>query len=287
MTGTCCSSSTPAEHLLGACSGLVAALLPLCPKVQVLATSREPLRVPGEAAMAVRPLWLTDAVRLFGQRAAEAGAEPAPQNLAAVASICVQLDKLPLAIELAAAELAELGEQSLNLARLAGGAAGHGGAGDTAALATTAALAELLARLEAGQTSLGGSARGSGQSGRHQTLRAAIGWSHELCTPSERLLWARLSVFTGPFGLRDAQDVCTTRQLSDETVAAALTLLAERSVLLSDRQAGGNPRFLLPVTLRAYGRQMLRQLDQEEEFLARHQRWQDGRRHRYGAPAGK
>ena len=142
VTGTCCWCSTPAstwlevltdqlrdrhlllildtcEHLLGACAGLVAALLPLCPKVQVLATSREPLRVPGEAAMAVRPLRLTDAVRLFGQRAAEAGAEPAPQNLAAVASICVQLDKLPLAIELAAAELAKLGEQSLSLTRLA------------------------------------------------------------------------------------------------------------------------------------------------------------------------
>ena len=70
-------------------------------------------------------------------------------------------------------------------------------------------------------------------------------------------------------------------------MAAALTLLAERSVLLSDRQAGGNPRFLLPATLRAYGRQMLRQLDQEEEFIARHQGWQDGRRHRYGAPEGK
>ena len=86
-----------------------------------------------------------------------------------MASICVQLDKLPLAIELAVAEL--------SLAELS--------------------LAELLARLEAGHT--------------HQRLRAAIGWSHELCTPSERLLWARLSVFTGPFGPRDAQDVCASR----------------------------------------------------------------------------
>ena len=223
------------EHLLGACASLVAALLPLCPKVQVLATSREPLRVPGEATVAVRPLRLTDAVRLFGQRATEAGVEIGPQNRGVVSSICVQLDKLPLAIELAVAEL--------SLAELS--------------------LAELLARLEAGHT--------------HQRLRAAIGWSHELCTPSERLLWARLSVFPGPFGLRDAQDVCTTRQLSDETVAAGLTLLSERSVLLAGQQAGGW-RFLLPATLRAYGRQMLRQLGQEEEeFTVRHQRWQDGR----------
>jgi predicted ATPase len=238
------------EHVLGACAGLIAALLPLCPKVQVLATSREPLRVPGEAVVAVRPLRLADAVRLFERRAAEAGVELAPQNRAAVASICVQLDKLPLALELAAAELAKLGGQSQSLS-----------------------LAQLLARLEAGHT--------------NQTLRAAIGWSHELCTPSERLLWARLSVFTGPFGPRDAQDVCTTRQLSDETVAAGLTLLAERSVLLPDRQADGNPRFVLPATLRAYGRQMLRRLGQDEEFTARHRRWQDGRRHRFGTPAGK
>ena len=75
------------EHLLGACASLVAALLPLCPKLQVLATSREPLRVPGEAAVAVGPLRLADALRLFGQRPAEAGVEIAPQNRAAVASI--------------------------------------------------------------------------------------------------------------------------------------------------------------------------------------------------------
>jgi len=248
------------EHLLGACASLVAALLPLCPKVQVLATSREPLRVPGEAAVAVCPLRLADAVRLFCQRAAEAGVEITPQSRAAVASICVQLDKLPLAIELAAAELVKVGKQSQSVARQ-----------------LTRQLAGLLARLEAGHI--------------HQTLRAAIGRSHELCTPSERLLWARLSVFTGPFGLRDAQDVCTTRQLPDETIAAGLTLLAERSVLLPDRpaglrQAGHGPRYLLPATLRAYGRQMLRQLGQDEEFTARHRRWQEGRR-RYGASAGK
>ena len=126
-------------------------------------------------------------------------------------------------------------------------------------------LAGLLARLEAGHT--------------HQTLRAAIGWSHELCTLSERLLWARLSVFTGPFGLRDAQDVCTTRQLPDETIAAGLTLLC-RAVGAATRAADRRPagrsqpaRYLLPATLRAYGGQMLRQLGQDEEFGARHQRW--------------
>jgi predicted ATPase len=249
------------EHLLGACAALVAALLPPCPKMQVLATSREPLRVPGGATVAVRPLRLADAVGLFGQRAAQAGIEFAPRNRAAVASACVQLDKLPLAIELAAAEL---GQQARDRG-------------------PTRQLAELMGRLEAGHD-LGLAGR---EPGRHQSLRAAIGWSHELCTPSERLLWARLSVFTGPFGRQDAQDVCAGADLPDESVAAGLRLLAERSVLLADRRAGGaagGRRYLLPVTLRAYGGQMLRRLGQDAEFAARHRYWQDRCRGQ-GAPA--
>ena len=272
------------EHLLGACAALIAALLPPCPKMQVLATSREPLRVPGEATVEVRPLRLADAVELFSRRAVQAGVEISPQNRAAVASVCVQLDKLPLAIELGAAELARLGRDR----------------------PPTAALAELLARLETGHAGPDGIGEtghagpdgtgpdgpraedaSSGEPGRHRTMRAAIGWSHELCTPSERLLWTRLSVFTGPFGLRDATDVCAGEELAAEAIAAGLSLLAERSVLLSDRLADSGTRFLLPVTLRSYGRQMLRRLGQDEEFAARHKRWQDDRRPRQGTPAGK
>ena len=69
------------EHLLGACAALVAALLPPCPKMQVLATSREPLRVPGETTVTVRPLRLADAVELFGRRAAQAGTQIRPVRL--------------------------------------------------------------------------------------------------------------------------------------------------------------------------------------------------------------
>jgi predicted ATPase len=245
------------EHLLGACASLVAALLPACPKLQVLATSREPLRVPGEATAAVRPLRLAEAVDLFGRRAARAGAVIAPEHRATVASICVQLDKLPLAIELATGQLAE---QPL-----------------------AQRLSWLLAQLEAGHDV----PRGDGEPGRHRTLRAAIGWSHELCTPSERLLWARLSVFAGRFSRADAQDVCGGDQLPGETVAAGLSLLAERSLLLASRMPDRSASYLLPATLRAYGGRMLRRLGQEEEFTARHQRWQEGRRPRpnHGAPA--
>jgi predicted ATPase len=252
------------EHLLGACASLIAALLPACPKMQVLATSREPLRVPGEATVAVRPLRLADAVDLFGRRAARAGVVLAPEHRATVASICVQLDKLPLAIELAADQLGD---------RQRDGAAGP----------LAPPLAWLLAQLEAGHDV----PRGDGEPGRHRTLRAAIGWSHELCTPSERLLWARLSVFTGRFGRQDALDVCASGQLPGETVAAGLSLLAERSVLLASQRPDESPCYLLPATLRTYGRRMLRRLGQEQEFTARHQRWQDGRRPQHDAPAGK
>ena len=143
-------------------------------------------------------------------------------------------------------------------------------------------LAWLLGQLEAGHDLPGG----DGEPGRHRTLRAAIGWSHELCTPSERLLWARLSVFTGRFGRADAQDVCTSDQLPPATVAASLSLLAERSVLLASRPPDGDTSYLLPATLRAYGRRMLHRLGQEDEFTARYQHWQDGRRPQPGAPAG-
>jgi predicted ATPase len=248
------------EHLLGACAALIAALLPACPKLQVLATSREPLRVPGETAVAIRPLRLANAVDLFGRRAARAGVVLRPEQRATVASVCVQLDKLPLAIELATAQLADLQRDGADRP-----------------------LAALLAQLEAGHDV----PRGDGEPGRHRTLRAAIGWSHQLCTPSERLLWARLSVFTGAFGRADAQDVCTGGQLPGETVAAGLSLLAERSVLLDGQQPDGSPCFLLPGTLRAYGRRMLLRLGEEEEFTARHQRWQDGCRPQHDAPAGK
>ena len=94
-------------------------------------------------------------------------------------------------------------------------------------------------------------------------------------------------MFTGPFGLRDATDVCGGDELPAKAVAAGLSLLAERSVLLADRPAGNEARFVLPVTLRAYGGQMLRRPGQDQEFAARHKRWQDDRRPHQGSSAGK
>jgi predicted ATPase len=250
------------EHLLGACAGLATALLTPCPKLQILATSREPLRVPGEAELAIRPLLLRDALALFVRRAGQAGVAVAAENRATAASICVQLDKLPLAIALAAGELAR------------NEAAPGQAAPDQAAGRTPAdRLASLLSHLEADYDF----PRDPDQpAARHQTLRAAIGWSHELCTPAERLLWARLSVFAGPFRRPDAHDVCTTSQLPAEVVTAGLSLLTERSVLLADRRTPGE--YSLPVILRGYGRQMLHRLGEDVEFEERYRRWQDTRR---------
>jgi len=94
-------------------------------------------------------------------------------------------------------------------------------------------------------------------------------------------------VFTGPFGLRDATDVCGADELPAEAVTAGLSLLAERSVLLADRPAGHEARIVLPVMFRAYGGQMLRRLGQDQEYAARHKQWQDDRRPHQGSPAGK
>jgi predicted ATPase len=152
-------------------------------------------------------------------------------------------------------------------------AAGKLAAGKLAA----AELGGLLARLEADYDFLHDPAN---PVARHQTLRAAIGWSHELCTPAERLLWARLSVFAGPFRLEDAQDVCATGRLPDDAVAAGLTLLTERSVLLADDGPGRVPSFRLPGTLRAYGRGMLQRVAEDAEFQGRYERWRD----KAGAP---
>jgi predicted ATPase len=104
---------------------------------------------------------------------------------------------------------------------------------------------------------------------------AAIGWSHQLCTPAERLLWARLAVFPGWFGLQDAQEICADAHLPEDVVAAALTLLAERSVLLKDLIAAGD-RFRLPATIRAYGMDMLRRLEAVDELTDRYRRWHKG-----------
>ncbi len=216
------------EHLTGACTDFVTKLL-LMPgrDVRILATSRETLRAPGGLSVTIRPLPLRFAVTLFARRAAEVDADfrITPENRAAVQEICLLLDRLPLAIELAARQV------------------------------PCGPLDQLYSRLREDFWFL----RDAGAvPARHESLRAAIGWTYQLCTQAEQRLWARLSVFTGSFGLRDAQNVCADGELHEQAIDTAVTMLVARSVLLTELQTGRQVQYRLPATLRAYGAAELR-----------------------------
>ncbi|GGY01717.1 LuxR C-terminal-related transcriptional regulator [Streptomyces djakartensis] len=178
------------EHLAGACARLAAALLHGTEGVRVLATSRHRLGLTEEHLLEVRPLPVPDpdddpsaaegypALTLFADRAAAVvpGFRLTPGNLASVARLCRRLDGLPLAIELAAVRMRVLDVDQL-LDRL----------DDRYRFLTTGSPAAQP---------------------RHQTLRGAVAWSHDLCTGPERLVWARLSVLAGGFDLETAEAVC-------------------------------------------------------------------------------
>jgi len=236
------------EHLIQGCAELAAALLRHCPETRIMATSREPLRLPEERVYSLRPLTLGHAVVLFGKRAREVRPEfrVTPGNRPVVTEICRRLDRLPLAIELAAGQLASL------------------------------SLTELRDDLDHG---LGLLHDGDEEApGRHQTMSAAIGWSHQLCTPAERLLWARLSVFAEPFQLSDARQVGGDQHLDPAAVADALLGLAMRSVLLTEITPGGGTVYRIPETIRAYGSAMLLRLGEERAVHARYRLWQAQRK---------
>jgi predicted ATPase len=236
------------EHLTGACAELAMRLL-LMPDsgTRILATSRQSLRVPGGLTVAIGPLPLPDAVTMFGRRAAEAapGFQVTPENQTVVAAICRRLDRLPLAIELAARQLA------------------------------VGPLERLRSRLEEDYWFLRNS---SAVPPRHETLRAAIGWSYQLCQPAEQLLWARLSVFAGSFTVGDAQVVCSDKKLPEEAIDAAAAMLAARSILRIEPLSGGQTRFRLPAIVRAYGAALLP--PGHHEWERRYLAWQAGHQDR-------
>ncbi|MET8985715.1 ATPase [Nonomuraea wenchangensis] len=238
------------EHVVQGCAELVHELLEAAPNLKVLATSRQSLHLPYEHVVPVPPLqvpgddpaenlFTNESVQLF---AARAGASvPDFQldegNIGTVAELCRRLDGIPLAIELAAVRLRALSvDQILGL------------------------LADRFSLLAgASRTALP----------RHQTLRAAIGWSHELCEPAERLLWARLSVFAGDFELDAARFVCSDGRLPSEDITDLVTGLVEKSVLLIRSNHAG-VRYKLIDTLAEYGDEWLDKLGQREQMRQRH-----------------
>ena len=239
------------EHLLEAAPE-VAALLASCPPLKVLATSRAPLRLRGERLYRVAPLAVPDparapevepvaaspAARLFVERAREANPSfgLTGRNAAAVAAICWRLDGLPLALELAAAGARFLGPTEL-LSRL-----------DTA--------------LEAG-----GAPRDLPE--RQRTMRATLGWSHDLLSEEEKALFRRLSVFAGGFGLEAAQAVGGDASAAE--VVPPLGGLVEQSlVVVADAGADGETRYGMLEPVRQYALEKLEESGEAERVRGRH-----------------
>ncbi|MCX4911087.1 AAA family ATPase [Streptomyces sp. NBC_00878] len=236
------------EHVLDEGARVVHELLAHVPELRVLATSRQPLGVPGEHLLSVAPLPLgerDDAVALFAARAAAAVPSFAltDANRADVAAVCARLDGIPLALELAAVRL-----RGFPLDRLLEG------------LASRFDLLVSPARPRLA---------------RHQTLRTAIGWSHELCTPLERLLWARLSVFAGGWDVEAAEFVCHGGPLDAEEILALLASLTEKSIVTREGD-GVAGRYRMLDTVRTFGAEWLDGLGEQDAVRDRHRdyfRW--------------
>ncbi|MFC8830887.1 ATP-binding protein [Streptomyces sp. NPDC057137] len=233
------------EQLVGPCAELVRDLLRRCPGLQVLAAGRRPLRLEGERTVPLAPMSDTDAARLFADRAVAMapGNRPLDEHDDAVRELCRRLDGIPLALELAAARLRAL------------------------------SVDQILRRIDDRFQLLTGGSRG--ELPRHRTLRTAIGWSHELCTPAERLLWARLSVFAGPFDLEAVEYVCAGPDLPDESVLDVLGELIAQSVVVREESPAG-PRYRMLDTVRAYGAEWLDALADADRMRRRHRDWYMG-----------
>jgi predicted ATPase/DNA-binding CsgD family transcriptional regulator len=246
------------EHLIEGCAKLADRLLRDCPDLRILATSREPLMISGEATLPVPPLSVPhtghghapakldryEAVALFTERSATVLPTFAvtADNADAVAAICQRLDGLPLAVELAAARLRVLSP------------------------------AQILDRLTDRFHLLTGGSR-TGPS-RQKTLRACIDWSFDLCTAAERLLWARLTVFAGGFELDAVEEVCAGDGIAPEDTWDIVSSLVDKSIVLREG-TGPTVRYRLLEAIREYGSEALRAADEEAVFRRRHRDWVD------------
>jgi predicted ATPase/class 3 adenylate cyclase/DNA-binding CsgD family transcriptional regulator/tetratricopeptide (TPR) repeat protein len=241
------------EHLLGACARLTEVLLASCPALSILATSREPLRVEGEAAWRVpsmatphvgsqNSLATYDAVRLFIDRAVQARSNFTVNNdnAPAVAAICQQLDGIPLAIELAAARV-----RSLTPEQIATG------------------LSDRFRLLRGGaRTSLP----------RQQTLSASVDWSHDLLDEPERILLRRLSVFVGGFTLDAAERVTATDGIDAYDVLDLISSFVDKSLVVMDEEEA-SARYRLLETIRQYAGDRLDAAGESDVIRERHAGW--------------
>ncbi len=244
------------EHLVEAVAHLVEALLRHCPRLTVLATSREPLRVPGEVTWRVPSLSLpelvdhrpadgsleAESVRLFTVRAGQAapGFELDEENAVAISTLCHRLDGMPLAIELAAARVGAL------------------------------TPAQIVERLDDSLELLSGGSRTAMT--RQQTLRATLAWSFDLLVPNEQILLRRLAVFAGTFRPEAAEDICAEDPLRRHEAVALLGRLIDKS-LVHVEEGPGDRRYRLLETVRQYAAERLEEAGERESFERRHRDW--------------
>ncbi len=229
------------EHLLSAVGDLAGALLKSCREVKIIATSREALGIPGEAARRVSSLSVPagdslspadlqgfESAQLFIERArlVKPDFEVSPSDAATLARICRRLDGIPLAIELAAARVKVL------------------------------SIAQIHDKLSDRFRLLVGGSRAALE--RHQTLRAAIDWSYGLLTPDERRTLRALSVFAGGCTLESAAAACG---LDEFGVLEILTHLVDKSLLIAEECGGSGVRYRLLETVRQYARERLHSAD--------------------------
>jgi non-specific serine/threonine protein kinase len=244
------------EHLLPACASLVQSLLSTCPQLHFLATSREPLAIPGEVTWLVKPLTVPgeektvscedmlrfDAVSLFVDRAKGTlpGFTLTAANTHVVAQICRRVEGLPLALELAASWLRAL------------------------------SVEEIAARMEHVVQFLTRGARTV--PGRHQTLRATLDWSYHLLDDAERSVFNRLAVFSGSFTANAAEVVCAGPEVGEADVLPALARLVDKSlVIVHDRAVETRYRLLEP--LRQYAQEQRAAGGDPNDAYRRHRDW--------------
>src|ERR1051325_6642680 len=243
------------EHLVEACARLAEALLRGCPRLCILATSREALGIGGERAWLVPALALpaveagkpvtravaaaSEAIRLFVERtqAVRPSFELTDDNVAAIAHICRRLDGLPLAIELAAARARVLDPQQI-----------------------AARLDDVFGWLSAGSRTA---------APRQRTLRGTIEWSHALLAEPERILFRRLAVFTGGFTLDAAEAVAAFGAIAAAEVLDLLGGLADKSLISLETEAV-EARYGMLETMRQFARERLEQAGEAAELGRRH-----------------